>query len=274
VEQVEARLLDGDDIGSSQQVGKRVNAARAVSGAVPGPTVTPAPTSRIPTATPVPDKDTATADAINAQRKSRGLPPLVIDSALVAIAHDHNAYEDETNCFDHNCPGEETVWQRLARAGYPNYAGSEIILKGCDTVACAIDGWMNSSPHRAIVLGSYTHIGCGFDDFSAGYHLGLLWTCDFGRRSGGAPTPTPPPSRGLLPGYRMLVYLPRMTTPAVYDYDDPTITKTLTDALYQNVCVDLKAFGARCEWPHKTNSLGEPDLPPGIEFDPATGGYK
>ena len=229
---VEARLLNGDTV-PAQQVGKRVNAARAVSGGG-GPLPTAAPTSVYPTPTVAPSLDTAIVDAINAQRKNNGLPPLAIDPALVTIARAHNAYSDSHNCFDHQCPGEETVWQRLARAGYPN--GSEVIARGYDTVANLILGWMNSSPHRAILLGNYNYVGCSWDDFSSGYYLGLYQTCDFGIRTGAAlPTATPTP--GLPRGWVMVIELPYNTVP----YE-------VVNRVYNDSCVGLSRYGVRCTW--------------------------
>ena len=229
---VEARLLNGDSVPASQ-VGKRVNAARAV-GSSGGPLPTAAPTSVYPTPTPAPSLDTAIVDAINAERKARGLPPLAIDPALVTIARGHNAYEDDHNCFDHSCPGEETVWQRLARAGYPN--GSETIARGYDTVFNLILGWMNSSPHRAILLGNYNYVGCSWDDFSSGYYLGLYQTCDFGIRTGAAlPTATPTP--GLPRGWVMVIELPYNTVP----YE-------VVNRVYNDSCVGLSRYGVRCTW--------------------------
>ena len=251
---VEARLLNGDDIGG-QQIGKRLNAARAVSASGPLPTLTPGPTPRYPTATPPVsgNKDTAIVDAINAQRKNYGLAPLLIDPALTSIARAHNAYMDEHNCFDHQCPGEETVWQRLARAGYSNYAGSEVIARGYDTVDNLVrNGWMMSDGHRAILLGNYNMVGCAWDEFDAGY-MGRWMTCDFGKRTGVPPTatPVPPPPNGLPGGWLMLVYLPRSSSAVVYDYDDRAVTKPLADAVYRHVCQDLAPQGARCEWRRK-----------------------
>lgn len=254
VGEVEARLLNGDDIGG-QQIGKRINAARAV-GSAGLPTLTPAPTVSWPTATPAPDRDGQIVAAINVQRAQQGLGPLALDPALARIAREHNQYMDEHDCFAHECPGEPTVWQRLASAGYPNAAGSEVIARGYDTIESLVNGWLGSPAHRAILLGSYTHIGCAWDEFATGY-LGRWMTCDVGRRSGAAPpTPWPtattaPPTNGLPGGWRMLVYLPRATGPQVYDYDDPAVTKTLTDAVYRHVCQDLQPQGARCEWRRK-----------------------
>ena len=228
---------------------KRVNAARAV-GAPAGPTLTPAPTVNWPTATPAPDRDGQIVVAINQRRAAQGLGGLVVDPALTRIAREHNQFMDEHNCFAHECPGEETLGQRLARAGYGNFAGSETIARGYDSVNGLVDGWMNSNGHRAILLGDYTMVGCAWDELDSGY-MGRWMTCDFGRRAGAQPTPTPVPDNGLPRGWRMLVYLPRSGALTIYDYDDPTVTKTLTDAVYRHVCQDLASQGARCQWVRK-----------------------
>jgi hypothetical protein len=145
------------------------------------------------------------------------------------------------------------VWQRLARAGYPNFAGSEVIARGYDTPEnLVVNGWLMSDGHRAILLGNYNTIGCAWDEFDSGY-MGRFQTCDFGKRTGVQPTatPVPPPSNGLPSGWRMYVYAPYVSSPAVYDYDDPTVTRAMTDAVYRHICQDLQPFGARCEWRHK-----------------------
>ena len=242
---IEARLMNGDDIGG-QQVGKRVNAARAVGGSG-GPTLTPVPTVTYPTPTPAPDRDGQIVAAINQQRAAQGLGPLALDPALVTIARAHNAYMDDHNCFDHQCSGEPSVWQRLAQAGYPNYAGSETIARGYDTVSALVNGWMNSSGHRAILLGNYTHVGCAWDEYDSGY-MGRWMTCDFGRRSGVAPLPTATPARSNRaqpPGYFMVIEVP---------YD--TSTQAQIDALYRDLCAARWADGVRCAW-HRYRTLEE-----------------
>jgi uncharacterized protein YkwD len=259
VAEVEARLMNGDDIGA-QQIGKRVNAGRAVSGAGgPLPTLTPAPTSSYPTATPNPDlgADGELVRLINVERAARGLSALQTAASLTQIAHGHNAAMDAcadrqgwTGCFSHQVPGEPSPWQRLASAGFPN--GSEVIAQGYDSPAAAVHGWLGSIDHYRIIMGAgYTHIGCGFDFFGGDYRA-RLFTCNVGTGSTVLPTATPaPPSNGLPRGWRMLVYLPYSGALTVYDYDDPAVTKTLTDAVYRHVCQDLQAQGARCSWVRK-----------------------
>lgn len=247
--QVRAALENGaDNIGQAIYFGRgRVNAARAV-GSQPGPTLTPAPTPNFPTPTPVPSRDTEIVQAINRQRATVGKPALTIDPALVTVARQHNQWMDDHNCFAHDCPGEPTVWQRLASAGYGGYAGSEVIARGYDTPEnLVVNGWMNSDGHRAIILGDYNMVGCAWDEFDAGY-MGRFQTCDLGRRSGVAPpTVTPaPPSSGLPPGWRMYVWLPRSASAMIYDYDDRAVTKALVDAVYAHVCQDLQPQGSRC----------------------------
>lgn len=237
--QVRAALENGADaVGPAAQVGKgRVNAARAV-GSAAGPTLTPAPTSVFPTATPVPDRDAQIVARINQQRAAQGLGALTADPALVAVARDHNQFMDEHNCFNHECPGEETVWQRLARAGYGGYAGSEVIARGYDTVEGLVNGWLGSPAHRAIILGDYTHIGCAWDEFGTGY-MGRWMTCDLGRRSGAAP-PTATPAlwgRAQPPGWFVVIEVP---------YD--TSTQAQIDELYRNLCRDRKVDGVQCVW--------------------------
>jgi hypothetical protein len=49
----------------------------------------------------------------------------------------------------------------------------------------------------------------------------------------------------------MRVYLPSSGALTIYDYDDPAVTKSLTDAVFKHVCQDLQPQGSRCEWRRK-----------------------
>lgn len=238
VEQVEARLLNGDPIQTDQPIGKRVNAFAAVQGGspIPGPTSTP-PASG--------DFDQAVMAEINRVRQEQNLPALTIDPRLIEIARRHNERMAETGCRAHDCPGEPNVWERLESAGYPYGTGSEVIGWGYTTPQAVVQGWLNSSGHRAIILGSYTHLGCDFDS------RGNLWTCNLGRKSSTQPTvtlrpsatpqPAPtgtPPASGIpdprLPrGYAMYVYFQTVLI-GYLDYD--RVSWEAVNATYVALC--------------------------------------
>lgn len=241
--ELETRLLNGDPITTDKPTGgRRVNAARAVQ-AGSGPTLTPQPTlTPGPTPTTAPSLDDATEAEINRRRAAQGLPALVTDTRLRQIAHQHNGAMDAANCFDHNCPGEPTLAQRLASAGYP-YAGSEVIGRGCSTPVCMVNGWMNSTDHRNIILGNYTHIGCAVDDMSNGHYMGLWWSCDLGRSSALStvtprplPSRTPTPGNGLPPEWNMVV---------IVRYREASLP--VVDWLYQTLCGGQYP-GVFCAW--------------------------
>lgn len=115
----------------------------------------------------------------------------------MASADAHNQWMLERNCFNHVCPGEPDVAQRIRNTGYPLLASAENIGQGYQTPEDMVTGWMNSSGHRANILGDYVHIGCSFVQGSGGY-LQRYWTCNFARPSS-AITPQPPGAT-VLPG--------------------------------------------------------------------------
>ena len=248
--ELETRLLAGDPITTDRPTGgRRVNAARAVQ-AGSGPTLTPQPTfTPGPTPTTAPSLDDATEAEINRRRAQYNLPALITDGRLRAIAHQHNGVMDSQNCFAHECPGEPSLGTRLSSAGYRS--GSEIIGRGCSTVTCMVNAWMDSDPHRAIILSDMTHIGCAFDDYSAGYYLGIFWTCDFGRSTANpqptpiatprplpTSTPTRQPDNGLPDGWEMHI---------IIDYDRSSLS--FVDAMYQEYCTGRYAVqGVTCQW--------------------------
>ena len=247
--ELERRLLNGDPITTDKPTGgTRVNAAKAVQ-AGSGPTLTPQPTyTPGPTPTSVPDLASAVEAEINRRRAEQGLPALTTDTRLRTIAREHDVTMDTLNCFSHQCPGEPSVWDRLARAGYPNYQGSETIARGYDTPVGLVNGWMNSAPHRAILLSDMTHVGCDWLDASNGYYLGLWATCDFGRASTVQPTATPRPlptrtpeveptaTPGLNGGYNMYV---------VIRYRESSLP--FVDWMYRSFCGGQYA-GVFCAW--------------------------
>lgn len=78
----------------------------------------------------------------NAQRARNGLPPLVVDSQLMQSARSH------------------AQWMASNRNLSHGHGVAENIAMGQPSAGEAVRSWMNSSGHRANLLGSgYTRIG-------------------------------------------------------------------------------------------------------------------
>ncbi|WP_432495357.1 CAP domain-containing protein [Kineococcus gypseus] len=95
-------------------------------------------------------------DGINAERAARGLPPLAELADVSAVAQRWADAEAATGQYRHNpAAGAEL-------AGYS--ATGEVIhlsLRLDTDGAWAVRGWMDSPPHRAILLGDFTGVGVG-----------------------------------------------------------------------------------------------------------------
>jgi uncharacterized protein YkwD len=125
----------------------------------------------------------------NEERANAGLPAYTWCDGLAACAKAHSNDMCDRGFFDHTNPDGEDPSDR----GRLGHAGSytfdtivsnpyawlgENIAMGYSTPAQAMNGWMNSSGHRAAILSSsYTHIGVGNCD-----GCGTHWTQCFGTR--------------------------------------------------------------------------------------------
>ena len=129
---------------------------------------------------------------LNAERSSRGLPPLRANKRLHKASQKHNKLMDGTGCFLHLCPKEKPLPKRVKKTGY--YAGAssvavaENIAWGGESLgspASIVDAWMHSSGHRANILSpDLSEVGVGFhlgspDD---GAEVAGIYTTDFGHR--------------------------------------------------------------------------------------------
>ncbi len=116
-------------------------------------------------------------ELINNIRDDYGLDPLVVNYNLENAAGAHNDEMAENGYLNHTGLDGRTYWERAVDAGYTGRWGGEIILYGRSTPAGAIDWWMNSTAHRAMILSDS-------DDFGAGYAycLNHYYTVDFGHR--------------------------------------------------------------------------------------------
>lgn len=130
---------------------------RPVPVATPTPTATPIPTS---TPAPIPVNPAIRAQVIlliNQQRAAVGAGQLASSSALSEQCQAWTAHMAAT--------------QNMVHSDLPS--GGEIIAMGYNTAADVVQGWLDSPPHKAIMLDPrYTEIGSGF--------LNGYWTVQFG----------------------------------------------------------------------------------------------
>jgi len=147
---------------------------------IPGPltvssTSASIPTSGVTTSSPslgtMSALEQAVVDLTNQARQVNGLPPLRVNSQLVAASQTHSSDMARLNLMEHELPGvaEPTLQSRAAAVGY-NYSwlGENIAFNYADAPS-VVAAWMNSPGHRANILNpNYTDIGVGIAWNSAG----------------------------------------------------------------------------------------------------------
>ena len=106
---------------------------------------------------------------VNARRQEAGLATLQNDSSLAAIAQKKAEDMAKNGYFSHTSPTYGSAFDMLKAAGYSYRTAGENIAKGQKTADAVMKGWMNSSGHRANILGTgYTKIGVGYAVSSGG----------------------------------------------------------------------------------------------------------
>ncbi len=101
----------------------------------------------------------------NRNRRAAGLEPLRASGVLDRAAQLHARNMASRGFFEHTDPQGRGPAERveLFDSGEEFSFVGENIAAGYSSVAAACRGWMNSSGHRANILGDeYTHIGGGF----------------------------------------------------------------------------------------------------------------
>ena len=69
----------------------------------------------------------------------------------------------DNNYFSHTSPTYGTPFQMMKSFGITYKTAGENIARGYNTPESVVNGWMNSSGHRANILNStYTRIGVGY----------------------------------------------------------------------------------------------------------------
>ncbi len=100
---------------------------------------------------------------VNQQRSAKGLAALKSDSQLARLAQLKAEDMAKKGYFSHTSPTYGSAFDMMKAAGYSYRTAGENIAKGQKTASSVMNGWMNSSGHRANILGTgYTKIGVGY----------------------------------------------------------------------------------------------------------------
>lgn len=100
---------------------------------------------------------------VNEIRQQNGLRPLAANWELSRVARYKSQDMRDNGYFSHNSPTYGTPFQMISAFGLSYRTAGENIAKGYASPQAVVNGWMNSSGHRANILNaSYTQIGVGY----------------------------------------------------------------------------------------------------------------
>lgn len=99
---------------------------------------------------------------VNIERQKAGLAPLKASSQLSNVARMKSKDMADKNYFSHTSPTYGSPFDMMKQFGISYRTAGENIAKGYLSPASVMNGWMNSSGHRANILnGSFGTIGVG-----------------------------------------------------------------------------------------------------------------
>ena len=143
----------------------------------PAPSVPPAPSislpATVPAAQPCPGarrrsgaraRRIAVGCLVNKARTSAGLPGFAWNGALARAATRHARDMARRGYFAHQRAGGPSVSRRARAAGFRGRRVGEAIAYGCGSVGtplAIVRMWLNSAPHRAILLSRRSRVGIG-----------------------------------------------------------------------------------------------------------------
>lgn len=99
---------------------------------------------------------------VNIERKKAGLAPFTISSELSSVARTKSKDMAINKYFSHNSPTYGSPFEMMKKFNIKYNTAGENIAKGYLSAQSVVNGWMNSSGHRANILnGSFNKIGVG-----------------------------------------------------------------------------------------------------------------
>ena len=101
---------------------------------------------------------------VNKERAKNGLKALTMDENVRKVARIKSSDMSTKNYFSHTSPTYGSPFDMLKSFGISYKSAGENIAQGYTTAEAVVNGWMNSSGHRANILNaSYTKIGIGYE---------------------------------------------------------------------------------------------------------------
>ena len=100
---------------------------------------------------------------VNIERAKNGLSSLTYDWEISRVARYKSQDMKDNNYFSHTSPTYGSPFQMMKSFGITYKTAGENIARGYKTPEAVVNGWMNSSGHRANILNSsFTRIGVGY----------------------------------------------------------------------------------------------------------------
>lgn len=114
-------------------------------------------------------------DLVNSERAKAGCSPLKVNAKLTEAAQAHSEDMAEHSDMSHTGSDGSSPDDRIEKAGYSWSTYGENVAYGYSSAKSVMEGWMNSSGHKANIL------NCDFKEIGVGRaQPGNYWTQDFG----------------------------------------------------------------------------------------------
>ena len=113
----------------------------------------------------------------NIERDKEGLPPLQWDEDLARAAQEHSDDMARNNYMSHTGLDGSSPSDRIKRETSRFNSWAENVASGRRTPESVVEAWMNSSGHKANILGNRQYLGVGFSNINGSYS----WTQKFGQ---------------------------------------------------------------------------------------------
>jgi len=121
----------------------------------------------------------------NQYRQQNGLQPLTFNSRLGTAAQNHSQNMALQDFFNHTGLDGSEAWDRVSATGYQWSRVGENIAAGQRTAQDVVQGWINSTGHRANILNpNFTEIGVGYyllSNDTGNVNYNSYWTQVFAR---------------------------------------------------------------------------------------------